>query len=102
VNEKPLSKWQSIGQRLGQCRDGEYIVVDPEGDPDKFARALRNRLTGIAACKLIRRSVRNVEGKIIVTRLGLLPQVAAGLSATQAGVLQGKRGAYARQSARMP
>jgi hypothetical protein len=95
MNEKPLSKWQSIGARLAQCKDGEYIVVDPGGDPDKLARTLRNRLRGIAACKFIRHSVRIVEGKIIVTRLGLLSAV-EGLSAAQAGVLSGHVGRHPR------
>ena len=102
MNEKPLSQWQSIGQRLAQAKDGEYTVVDPEGAADPFARKLRSRLKSIAACRLIRHSVKIVDGKIVVTRLGLLPQVAAGLSATQAGVLQGRRGAYARESAGTP
>jgi hypothetical protein len=94
VNEKPLSKWQSIGQALAQCKDREFIVVDPEGAADPFARKLRNRLRSIAACKFIRHSVRIVEGKIIVTHLGLLHQLAAGLSAAQAGVLRGHRGVH--------
>ena len=57
MNDKPLSKWQSIGQRLAQCKDGEQVIVDTEGDADQFARKLRNRLRGIAACKFIRHSV---------------------------------------------
>jgi len=104
VNQKPPSKWQSIGQRLAQCKDGEYIVVEPEGDVDQEARKLRCRLDRIAVCRLIRRSVKIVDGKIIVTRLGLLPVLvvfgAPGLSAAQAGVLRGHRGVHGWQSAR--
>ena len=98
MNQKPPSKWQSIGQRLAQCKDGEYIVVEPEGDVDKEARKLRCRLDRIAVCRLIRRSVKIVDGKIIVTRLGLLPVLvvfgAPGLSAAQAGVLRGHQGVH--------
>ncbi|PYU20888.1 MAG: hypothetical protein DMG32_21565 [Acidobacteria bacterium] len=104
MNQKPPSKWQSIGQRLAQCKDGEYIVVEPEGDVDQEARKLRCRLDRIAVCRLIRRSVKIVDGKIIVTRLGLLPVLvvfgAPGLSAAQAGVLRGHRGVHGWQSAR--
>jgi hypothetical protein len=99
MNEKPLSKWQSIGQRLAQAKDGEYLVVDQEGAADPFARKLRNRLGGIAACRLVQRSVKIVDGKIVVTRLSVLPALVAfgtpGLSAAKAGV-------RTRRSARTP
>jgi hypothetical protein len=69
-------------------------IVDPEGAADPFARKLRNRPRSIAACKFIRHSVKIVDGKIVVTRLGLLVFGTPALSAAQAGVLRGHRGVH--------
>jgi len=68
---KRISKWRSLGERVAELKDGESIVLECEGDPIEEARKMRNNLRRIRACFLIRRAVRVVEGKIVITRLGI-------------------------------
>jgi hypothetical protein len=67
---KHISKWRSLGERIAKLKDGKSIVLECEGEPNEEARKMRNRLRRIRACFLIRRAVRVVEGKIVITRLG--------------------------------
>ena len=67
------SKWASLGERVAQLKDGESIVLEPEGDPTGEARKIRNGLNGIAACILVQRSVKVVERKVVITRVGTWP-----------------------------
>jgi transketolase C-terminal domain/subunit len=70
---KRTSKWRSLGERVAQLKDGESIVLEPEGDPTGEARKIRNGLNGIAACILVQRSVKVVERKVVITRVGTWP-----------------------------
>ena len=67
---KRTAKWVDLGRRLAQVKDGESIVLEREGDLTEEARKIRAGLRCIKACILVRRSVRVVGGKIVITRLG--------------------------------
>ena len=67
---KPTSKWRSLGERIAKLKDGQSIVLECQGDPIEEARKIRNNLRRIRDCFLIRRAVRVVDGKIVITRLG--------------------------------
>jgi hypothetical protein len=67
---KQISKWKSLRERVADLEDGESIVLKCEGNPREEARKIRIGLRGAKACILIRRKVRVVEGKIVITRLG--------------------------------
>lgn len=67
------SKWGSLGRRVANLKDSESIVLECEGNPAEEARKIRNGLYGIAACILVRRTVKVVEGKIVITRIGTWP-----------------------------
>ena len=67
---KGATKWGSLGERVANLQDGESIVLECEGNPAEEAHKVRNGLNGIAACILIRRSVKVVGGKIVITRVG--------------------------------
>lgn len=64
------SKWRTLSERLAKLKDGKSIVVECEGDPAQEARRMRTGLRGIRACFMIRRTVRVLEGKIVITRVG--------------------------------
>ena len=70
---KHPSKWGSLGDRVAKLKDGESIVIQHEGNLTEEARKIRNGLNGIAACILVRRVVRVVDGKIVITRVGTWP-----------------------------
>ena len=74
---KPASKWGSLSERVVKLKDGESIVLDCEGDPNQEARKIRSGLSGIRACRLVRRSVRIVDGKIVITHVGTWPMLGA-------------------------
>ncbi len=74
---KTTSKWGSLGERVVKLKDGESIVLDCEGDPAEEARKIRSGLNGIRACCLVRRSVRVVDGKIIISPVGTWPMLGA-------------------------
>ena len=60
-----------------KLKDGESIVLECEGDPTEEARRIRSGLNGIRTCCLVRRSVKVVDGKIVITLLGTWPMVGA-------------------------
>ena len=68
---KRASRWQSLGEQVVKLKDGESIVLAPEGNPAEEARRIRNGLNGIAACILVQRTVKVVDGKVVITRLGI-------------------------------
>jgi hypothetical protein len=70
---KPTSKWGSLGRRVAKLKDGEGIVLECEGNPAEEARKIRSGLHGIAACIAIRRTVKVMEGKIVITCVGAWP-----------------------------
>ena len=74
---KPTSKWGSLGRHVANLKDGESIVLEYEGNLTEEARKIRNGLNGIAACLLVQRSVKVVEGKIVITRVGAWPTLGA-------------------------
>ena len=67
---KRTTKWGSLGERVAKLQDGESIVLECEGDLAEEAKKIRNGLHSIKACILVRRTVRVVGGKIVITRLG--------------------------------
>ena len=67
---KRKSKWESLGERVVQLKDGESVVLEREGNLAEEARKIRNGLYGIKACILVRRMVKVVGGKIAITRVG--------------------------------
>jgi hypothetical protein len=71
VEPKRTSKWRSLCERIAKLRNGESIVLDPEGDPAVEALKIRNGLNRVAACVLVRRSIRVVNRKIVITRVGM-------------------------------
>lgn len=64
------SKWRSLSDRLLKLKDGKSIVLECQGNPSEEARKMRNGLRGVRACFMIRRTVRVVDGKIVITRVG--------------------------------
>ena len=64
------SKWGSLGERVAKLKDGESIVLEPEGDLTEESRKIHDGLNGVRACDLVRRSVKTVGGKIVITRVG--------------------------------
>jgi len=71
VEPKRISKWTSLCERIAKLRNGESIVLEPEGDPAVEALKIRNGLNRVAACVLVRRSIRVVNRKIVITRVGM-------------------------------
>ena len=67
---KRTTKWGSLGERVAKLQDGESIVLECNGEAAEEAHKVRNGLNGIAACILVRRSVKVVGGKIVITRVG--------------------------------
>jgi hypothetical protein len=74
---KRTSKWVSLSARVAKLKDGESIVLEPEGDLSEEARKIRSGLRGVRACVLIRRSVKVVDGKIVITHVGTWPMLGA-------------------------
>jgi hypothetical protein len=72
---KRTSKWGSLGERVANLKDGESIVLEPEGDVAEEARRIRSGLNGIRACRLVQRSVKVVNGKIVITHVGIWPML---------------------------
>ena len=70
VTMKRATKWGSLGERVVKLQDGESIVLDCDGNAAEEAQKVRNGLNGITACDLVRRSVKVVDGKIVITRVG--------------------------------
>ena len=71
------SRWCSLGERVANLKDGESIVVEPDGDPTEQARKIRNGLNGVRNCRSVRRTVKIVGGKIVITRVGIWPMLSA-------------------------
>ena len=67
---KRTTKWGSLGERVAKLQDGESIVLECGGDLAEEAKKIRNGLHSIKAYILVRRTVRVVGGKIVITRLG--------------------------------
>jgi hypothetical protein len=67
---KRTSKWGSLGERVAKLKDGEGIVLECEGDLTAEARNIHDGLNGIRACDLVRRTVKVMGGKIVITRVG--------------------------------
>jgi hypothetical protein len=74
---KRTSKWADLGGRVAKLRDGESIVVECEGEPVEEASRIRSGLNGIRACRLVQRSVKVVDGRIVITREGIWPALSA-------------------------
>ncbi len=74
---KRPSKWGSLGERVAQLKDGESIVLEPMGDPNEEASKVRSGLNGVRACRLMRRNVKVVDGKIVITHMGTWPMLSA-------------------------
>src|SRR5690349_6375012 len=72
---KSTSKWASLGERVAKLKDGQSIVIGPEGDPAVQAGKVRSRLNGRNLP--VRRSVKVVDGKIIITHVGVWPMLSA-------------------------
>jgi len=72
---KRTPKWRSLGERVAKLKDGECIVLESKGDLIEEARKIRNGLNGIRACYLVRRTVKVVDGKIVITRVGAWPSL---------------------------
>ena len=70
---KRTSKWGTLAERVASLKDGESIVLEREGDLAAEALKIRIGLKGIKACYLIRRTVRVIDGKIVITRVGTWP-----------------------------
>lgn len=60
---------------MAKLKDGESLVLERKGDPVDEARKIRNGLNGIRACTLVRRTVKVVDGKIVITRVGAWPSL---------------------------
>ena len=74
---KTTSKWGSLSERVVKLKDGESIILECDGDPSEEARKIRSGLNGIRSCCLVRRSVRVVEGRIVITHVGTWPMLGA-------------------------
>ena len=60
---------------MARLKDGESIVLERDGDLVEEALKIRNGLHGIRACVLVRRTVKVVDGKIVITRVGTWPSL---------------------------
>ena len=68
-----ITKWRSLGDRVASLKDGETIVLEREGNLAAEALKIRIGLRGIKACILVRRTVRVIERRIVITRVGTWP-----------------------------
>jgi len=71
------SKWGSLGERVAKLKEGESIILEPEGEPTAEACKIRSGLNGVRACRLVRRAVQVVKGRIVITRFGNWPMLSA-------------------------
>ena len=67
---KRTTKWGSLCERIAKLQEGESIVLEPEGDLTEEARNTHDCLNGIRVCDLVRLTVKFVDGKIVITRVG--------------------------------
>jgi hypothetical protein len=74
---KRTSKWADLGERVAKLKEGESIILEPEGEPSEDACKIRSGLNGIRVCRLVRRAVQVVDGKIVITRVGSWPMLSA-------------------------
>ena len=74
---KGTSKWKSLGERVAKLQEGESIILEPEGDPAEEASKIRSGLNSVRACRMIRRAVQVVNGKIVIKRIGSWPMLSA-------------------------
>ena len=72
---KRTSKWASLAERVAKLKDGESIILESEGDPTVEASKIRSGLNGRNL--LVRRSVKVVDGKIVITHVGIWPMLSA-------------------------
>lgn len=75
--EKRTSKWACLGERVAKLKEGESIVLEPQGDAAEEASKIRNGLNGTRVCRAVRRAVQVVNGKIVITRIGSWPMLSA-------------------------
>jgi hypothetical protein len=68
---KHASKWTSLCNRIAKLQEGESIVLEREGDPTEEVRKIRSGLNRVRACTSVRRTIRVVKGKIVITRVGM-------------------------------
>jgi hypothetical protein len=61
---------------VARLKDGESIVLEPEGDLTEAASKIRSGLNGIRRL-LVRRTVKVVDGKIVITHVGTWPMLGA-------------------------
>jgi hypothetical protein len=71
------SKWADLGEQVARLRDGESIVLEPVGDPGEEARKIRSGLNSTRACRSVRRTVKVVNEKIVITRVNTWPSLTA-------------------------
>jgi len=69
-SDAKLRRRDSLGERLAQLKERDSIVLESEGDVAEEARKIRDGLSNVRICSLVRRKVRVVEGKIVITRVG--------------------------------
>ena len=62
---------------MAKLQDGQSIVIEAEGDPIEDATKIRSRLNGSRTCRSFRRSVKVMDGKIVITREGIWPALSA-------------------------
>lgn len=74
---KGTSKWASLAERVANLKEGESIILEPAGDPAEHASKVRSGLNGTRACRMVRRAVHVVDGKVVITRLGSWPMLSA-------------------------
>ena len=70
VTVKRTTKRGSLGERVAKLKDGESIVLECDGDAVEEAQKIRNGLYNLRACMLVRRTVKVVDRKIVITRVG--------------------------------
>jgi hypothetical protein len=71
VKPKRTSRWTSLCERIAKLQENESIVLECEGDPTEEVRKIRSGLNRMAAFRSVRRTIRVVEGKIVITRVGI-------------------------------
>ena len=58
---------------MAALEEGESIVLESEGDARDHARKVRSALNSLVVCSRARRTVKVVEDKIVITRIGTYP-----------------------------
>lgn len=77
LEQTSKSKWGSLGERVAKLKDGESIVLELEGNLTEEARKIRSGLAGLRVCRLVRRIVKVVDGKVVITHVGTWPMLSA-------------------------